>query len=366
MKKFYSLFLLVVLGSAMSYAQNVAILASPIVADPIEFDANVLKIQDWVESSWTGITSEVLDVAGIGDWDEATWAQYDAVVMTESGGSSSHGKISPIGVKTCPIVSLKAYAIKRTWPQWNLIVQSAGTWFQMPKTEDTLGTAYQDVYQGIVAVDHPIFGDYWEVGEEFNWTTGYNLNQGNEAHIQCFDLDSSSAPVAAAANMIAQNKWAVNEAVVAVDGWLWTMDAVPDSGYKKTVIWGIHHMFMDAATDTFRIILQNSLAWVLDHEIPNVAPPPISLNDYTESDLGLCVFPNPVTSTATIRFDLPQSMALSMIVRDAIGRVVYSKDATYLAGEHQISLDAASMASGVYFCQLVGEGSTQSGMFVVE
>jgi hypothetical protein len=364
MKKFYSLFLMLVLASAVSHAQNVAILASP--TDAV-FDDNVLKIQGWVDDAWTGITSELIDVAGVGDWDAATWEQYDAVVMTESGGSSSHGKVSPIGVKTCPIVCLKAYAIKKAWPQWNLITGDADRWYQM--TKDSSQVDYDFVYKGVVAAEHPIFGGFWGVGDEFTWTTLYDENQGDEAHVQTFDLGMSSAPVAAASTKIATNKFVdtqVAAATTTVDGWLWAMDEVPDSSYKKTVIWGVHHMYMTNTTDTFRIILQNSLAWVLDHDIPNVAPPPIGLNDLILQDIALSVFPNPVSSTATVQFNLSQPMNLTTIIRDAVGRVVYTQNASYLAGKQQILIDASSITSGVYTCQLVGQGCTQSAMFVVE
>jgi len=362
MKKFYSMFLALLLASAMSYAQNVAILASPTES---VFDDNVLAIEGWVQDAWAGVTTELIDVAGIGDWDQATWEQYDAVVMTESGGSSSHGKISPIGVKTCPIVCLKAYAIKKAWPQWNLITQSAGTWFQ--QTKDSSQINYDYTYSGIVAADHDIFGGYWSVGDEFNWTTLYNENQGDEAHIQCFDLDSSSAPVADAATMIATNKFAVDETSSTVDGWLWVMDEVADSSYKKTVFWGIHHMYMDNVTDTFRIILQNSLAWILDHEIPNVYVPPIDGLDENElASFDLSIYPNPINSFTTVKFELEQPMNVSLVVRDALGRTVYVQNDMYGAGTQTISLDGSSMAPGIYTCQLVGGGYTQSEMLIIE
>ncbi len=361
MKKFYSLFFALVLGSAMSYAQNVAILASPVTTEPDVYDDNVIKIQGWVEDAWSGITSELINVGGIGDWDQATWEQYDAVVMTESGGSTSHGKISPIGVETCPIVCLKAYAIKKSYPQWNLIGSNA--WWQMAKDSSQLN--YDFVYKGVVAVDHPIFGDYWGVGDEFTWTTLYNEDQGDEAHIQCFDLDSSSAPVADAATMIASNKFADDETSSTLNGWLWVMDEVADSSYKKTVIWGIHHMYMDNATDTFRIILQNSLAWVLDHEIPNVYVP-ITISDYSSDIMSLAIYPNPVLAIATVKFNLLQPMGVSTVIRDLTGRIISVKEGYYMAGDQEISIDASMLSSGMYVCQLVGEGCTQSELFAVK
>jgi hypothetical protein len=366
MKKFYSLFLMLILATVLGRAQHVAILASPVTTEPDVYDADVLKIQNWIHTAWTGITDSVFNVASIGDWTESRWAQYDAVVMTESGGSSSHGKVSPIGVKTCPIVCLKAYAIKKAWPQWNLITGDATNWFQMVK--DSSQTDYDHVYKGVVAADHSIFGNYWGVGDEFTWTTLYNENQGDEAHVQTFDLSLSSAPVAAASTKIATNKFVddqVNIGTTTVDGWLWAMDEVPDSSYKKTVIWGVHHMYMTNTTDTFRIILQNSLAWVLGHDIPNVKEE-VAINDYSQLNLGLSVYPNPVTATSFVKFTLPQPMAVTVIINDALGRVVYTQDGVCQAGKQHLSIDGSSLTSGIYVCQIVGEGCTQSVKFIVK
>ncbi len=364
MKKFYSLFLALVLGIGMSYAQNVAIVGTPVTTEPDVYDDNVLKIQGWVEDAWTGITTELVNSASLADMVEADYESYDAIVITENGGSAAIGKISPIGIRACPIVSLKAYAIKRAYPQWNLIPSTAGTWYAMVK--DSSMTNYDYVYSGIVAAEHPIFGNYWGVGDEFIWNTLYNENQGDEAHIQCFDLDSSTSPgVVEASTMIATNKFAVDETGSAVDGWLWTMDAVADSGYKKTVIWGVHHMYMDNVTDTFRIILQNSLAWVLDHEIPNVYEP-IAISDYSVDNMSLAIYPNPVVSTATVKFNLAQPMTVSAIIRDALGRVVSVRNGNYQAGSQEIAIDGSLLSSGMYVCQLVGEGCTQSKSFIIE
>ncbi len=357
MRKFYILILTLMLGTFTSYGQNVLVLASDLA------DADVLAIQSMVEDAWAGITTDLIDVAGIGDWEQSVWEQYDAVVMTENGGSSSHGNISPVGVKVCPIVSLKAYAIKKSWPAWNLIVQAADTWYQQAK--DSSVANYDYVYSGVVAVEHPIFGGYWGVDDEFEWTTSYNTGEGGEAHIQCFDLSlSPSAEVAAASTMIATNKFAVDETSSAVDGWLWVMDEVPDSSYKKTVIWGIHHEFLNNATDNFRIILQNSLAWVLDHEIPNVYVS--AVEETAANGFNLSVYPNPAASTATIQFELSQPANLSLVITDALGRAVYSQEGLYSAGTQKVQLDGSSMAPGIYVCQLVSNGTTQSEILVIE
>lgn len=371
MKKIYTMFLALVLASIMGHAQNVAIIATPVTTDPDVYDANVMAIQGMIEDAWSGITTEFVRSAALADYNSQNlWATagFDAIVVTENGGSGAMGNISPTGIRTAPLLCLKAYAIRRNYPQWNLITSSAGTWYQMPKPDgiqlDSSGADYERAFYGTVAVEHPIFGGFWGEGEEFQFTTNHDENQGKEAHIQCFELDSSSAPVAAASTMIATNNFAVNETTSAVDGWLWTIDEVADSGYHKTVIWGVHHAFMANVTDNFRVILQNSLAWALDHEIPNQYVNAVENEETQAFHLG--VYPNPVTSEANIIFRLDQTMDITLNIIDAVGRVVYSQSGLYGAGSQQIILDASGFAAGVYVCRLSANGMAQNRVLIVE
>ena len=68
-------------------------------------------------------------------------------------------------------------------------------------------------------------------------------------------------------------------------------------------------------------------------------------------------FPNPFNSTTLIRFDLPQSSRVSLIVTDLAGREVADLSVglggpTYAAGSHSVTWNATNFVSGLYFVKL--------------
>jgi hypothetical protein len=358
MKKFYSLFLICVLAISASYGQNVVVLAAEAE------DADVLAIKAAVDAAWAGITSEIVDPAAIADWDADVWGQYDLCVMTENGGSSSHGNYAPIGIVTVPIVSLKAYAIKKAAPAWSWITSDADQWYQQPKDSSITDPPYEEVYSAVVMVDHPIWGGWYTVGDEFQFTTSYNANEGDEAHIQCFDLSKSAdANIVSNSTLLANNKFAEDETSSTVDGWLWAVEESESS--KAAVVWGIHHEFLNAATEQFFGIIQNSMAWVLgEEEMPWTKPDAISVNHAT--DYALTVFPNPVVETATIQFNLESPAAVYFTVHDLVGKTVFELTNNFEQGLQQINFDASDLAPGVYTYQIEVDGVRASDMLVVQ
>lgn len=357
MKKFYSLFLIFFLAFTASFGQtNVVILAQEAE------DASVLAIKDAVDAAWAGITSEIVDPAGIADWDESVWSQYDLCVMTENGGSSSQGNYSPIGVVTVPIVSLKAYAIKKTAPAWSLITGDADQWWTM--TKDSSMADYDFCYSGVVVTDHDIWGGWYTVDDEFAYTTSYNENEGDEAHVQCFDLSKSTDPnIVSNSTLLAVNKFAANEDGSEVDGWLWTIEE--NESCKAAVIWGVHHEFLDAATEVFFGIIQNSMAWVMgEAEMPWTKPSALSENHTTE--FALKVFPNPVVETATVHFNLDAPATVNFMVNNIVGKTVFELSDTFEQGLQEIQFNASDLAPGVYTYQIEVGGVRATDLLIVQ
>jgi hypothetical protein len=71
------------------------------------------------------------------------------------------------------------------------------------------------------------------------------------------------------------------------------------------------------------------------------------------------VAPNPFNPTTTIRFDLPRSARVEIVIYDARGRAVETVlDEDRVAGRHRIQWNARGHASGVYYCALRAEGRT--------
>jgi hypothetical protein len=77
-------------------------------------------------------------------------------------------------------------------------------------------------------------------------------------------------------------------------------------------------------------------------------------------------YPNPFHHTTTIRFVLPNSVPVSIIVTDGLGRVIATPlDHQVLsAGVHNIPFDAGELPPGVYHTRLVAGGDIRIGQLV--
>ncbi len=87
--------------------------------------------------------------------------------------------------------------------------------------------------------------------------------------------------------------------------------------------------------------------------IAAVAPAPIP-------QFGLSpIRPNPVTTQASISFDVPRQRVLTLEVFGVDGRRVATiASGLWNAGHHEVTWDAAGLSSGVYFCKLSTGGQT--------
>lgn len=67
--------------------------------------------------------------------------------------------------------------------------------------------------------------------------------------------------------------------------------------------------------------------------------------------------PNPATNSTTFKFELTQSRAISLEIRDLSGRVVTSiNEGTLGAGTHTIDYDVSKLSSGMYTYTLIADG----------
>ncbi len=78
------------------------------------------------------------------------------------------------------------------------------------------------------------------------------------------------------------------------------------------------------------------------------------------------VTPNPVTSAATLNFDLAETTELTVRISDAFGRAVQSFDTNvYAAGANTLRLDASVMPAGIYVVTLASKTGVNTLEFVV-
>ncbi|MEO0856845.1 MAG: T9SS type A sorting domain-containing protein [Bacteroidota bacterium] len=72
-------------------------------------------------------------------------------------------------------------------------------------------------------------------------------------------------------------------------------------------------------------------------------------------------YPNPVATTATLAYAVPEATAVRVVLYDLLGRqVAVLADGTHAAGRYDAALDAARLPSGVYVVRMEAEGFQQT------
>jgi hypothetical protein len=84
------------------------------------------------------------------------------------------------------------------------------------------------------------------------------------------------------------------------------------------------------------------------------------------SGLELGISPNPFNPTTTISFTLPEAVRVVLNVYDVQGRLVTSLvNGWREAGQHQVTFDGSTLASGVYLYTLTAGSNTATGKMVL-
>ncbi len=77
-------------------------------------------------------------------------------------------------------------------------------------------------------------------------------------------------------------------------------------------------------------------------------------------------YPNPFNPVTTIRFDLPKTVDIQLVIYDILGREVEELVSGQLvSGEYKVVWDATNFASGIYFYRLSSEQGTRTRKLVV-
>jgi oligosaccharide reducing-end xylanase len=78
------------------------------------------------------------------------------------------------------------------------------------------------------------------------------------------------------------------------------------------------------------------------------------------------VYPNPVSTSATIRWKLKEKTSVSITLLDASGRIIWHlAEANYGAGSHEVMMDAVHLKDGNYYCVLHANGRSMTRTMVV-
>ena len=104
--------------------------------------------------------------------------------------------------------------------------------------------------------------------------------------------------------------------------------------------------------------------------VPGEAAVVLDALDFTKAaglrvDEALSVFPNPAADAATLRFGLVQRAEATLVVYDALGRVVARPVDGAVDGLVETRIDGSALAPGLYVARLVLDGRTETVRFSV-
>lgn len=93
----------------------------------------------------------------------------------------------------------------------------------------------------------------------------------------------------------------------------------------------------------------------------------LGINDVTEGNFSLTVYPNPMKDKATLAYSLPADGAVTLTVYNAMGQqMAVVVDERQTSGVHQVEVSLQQWASGVYYCRLTYGNSVELIKMVVE
>ena len=89
------------------------------------------------------------------------------------------------------------------------------------------------------------------------------------------------------------------------------------------------------------------------------------INEINKAALNFNVYPNPVNSNLTVKFNLLESAEVLVEVYDIAGRKVETLfNRNFALGTHQLNYDASKLEQGVYFVKLTIEGESFTNRFI--
>lgn len=139
------------------------------------------------------------------------------------------------------------------------------------------------------------------------------------------------------------------------------LTAVPAEGYVFAGWSGL----VDSAADTITVVLTESTslraAFVPEGTTTAAAPPPAAGADRLGAN-----YPNPVSSQTVIPLTLAETGPVTVTVYDLLGREVMTPvDAVWPAGRHEVVVDAAALANGLYLYEMHTPRGDQTAYLMV-
>jgi len=335
MKKFY-LFLFAIVFAAGTFAQDKKVMV--VSQNAPDVDIIVKNIVDKVNALDGIAATHVLlaDAKGMTDY-----SGYDAVLLTENGGSADMAFYSTANWPL-PCVNLKTYMLSKG--DHPIYAQSSGVnWYTSAKSVDLL----PGITDLVVKENSDILKCY-TIDQQVPWTTGYNTTEAlglgaGEAHVQAMDLKDAvnvQTDIVTNSTAMAQNKNLIDDAATPANlkNFMWKIEE--NTWTKRMFVWGVHHTFLEFATQDFFDIVNNAVRWVLkiDCVCPGSAVKDVETRPYQ-------MYPNPVVD----QLNFGQAGIISTVeIIDITGKIIV----TVNNNDDHLLINTSSLAKGMYFVRV--------------
>jgi hypothetical protein len=100
-------------------------------------------------------------------------------------------------------------------------------------------------------------------------------------------------------------------------------------------------------------------------EEPLFDEPVVEQLDLINEMSNVKLFPNPTVNEMTVRFELERDADMEVMITDLSGKVVYQQSMFREAGKHQMQIQTADFANGIYLLHLINRTDAVSKKFVV-
>lgn len=79
----------------------------------------------------------------------------------------------------------------------------------------------------------------------------------------------------------------------------------------------------------------------------------LSVGDFETETTKVSVYPNPMTTQATLSFNVNQSETVQFVMYDQLGKQVHHRTFNAVSGKNSITINRENLSSGLYFCKIV-------------
>lgn len=91
-----------------------------------------------------------------------------------------------------------------------------------------------------------------------------------------------------------------------------------------------------------------------------------STNDFSELSINASIYPNPMTASATLQYNVATDAEVNIRLMNTLGQVVrVLKSERMTTGEYQLAIDREDLNTGMYFCELTFDSQKKVIKFVV-